>query len=117
MSLPKFLLRAEGATVFVTCLLAYRALHGSWMWFAVLFLTPDFGMLGYLVNTKVGAVCYNAVHTYLVPLGVGAAGYALGQPAMLPWLIIWIAHIGFDRMADYGLKYPAAFKDTHLGRV
>jgi hypothetical protein len=117
MSLPKFLLRAEGATVFVASLLAYRALHGSWTWFAVLFLTEDLGMLGYLVNTKVGAVCYNVVHTFLVPLGLGAIAYSVGQFAVLPWLVIWIAHIGFDRMADYGLKYPAAFKDTHLGRV
>jgi hypothetical protein len=117
MSLPKLLLRAEGASVFLASLLAYRALHGSWVWFAVLFLTPDFGMLGYLFGTKVGAICYNAVHTYLVPLGAGVACHALGHDAVLPWLVIWIAHIGFDRMADYGLKYPTVFKDTHLGRV
>jgi hypothetical protein len=117
MSLPKLLLRAEGATVFIISLLAYRALHGSWVWFTVLFLTPDIGMLGYLIDTKVGAFCYNAVHTYLVPLAVGAICYGLGQVTALPWLVIWIAHIGFDRMADYGLKYPTVFKDTHLGRV
>jgi hypothetical protein len=27
---------------------------------------------------------------------------------------IWIAHIGFDRMLGFGLKYPTHFKDTYL---
>ena len=26
-------------------------------------------------------------------------------------------HIGVDRALGYGLKYPTAFADTHLGRV
>jgi hypothetical protein len=28
--------------------------------------------------------------------------------------LIWIAHIGFDRMLGFGLKHPTRFKDTHL---
>ena len=28
--------------------------------------------------------------------------------------LIWTAHIGFDRLLGFGLKYPARFKDTHL---
>jgi hypothetical protein len=117
MSLPKLLLRAEGAMVLIASVLAYRALHASWVWFAVLFLTPDLGMLGYLAGVKAGSACYNALHTYLLPLGMGALCFATHQLAPMPWLLIWIAHIGFDRMADYGLKYATAFKDTHLGRV
>jgi hypothetical protein len=31
--------------------------------------------------------------------------------------LIWLAHIGADRALGYGLKYPTAFKDTHLQRV
>jgi hypothetical protein len=30
---------------------------------------------------------------------------------------VWFAHIGMDGLAGYGLKYPTAFGDTHLGRV
>jgi hypothetical protein len=30
---------------------------------------------------------------------------------------IWLAHIGADWLLGYGLKYPAAFKDTHPSRV
>jgi hypothetical protein len=31
--------------------------------------------------------------------------------------LAWFAHIGLDRAVGYGLKYPTAFGDTHLGRV
>jgi hypothetical protein len=37
----------------------------------------------------------------------------LGRPA--PLLLIWTAHIGFDRALGIGLKYPTGFGDTHLG--
>ena len=30
---------------------------------------------------------------------------------------IWVAHIGFDRVLGYGLKFEAGFGETHLGRV
>jgi hypothetical protein len=29
--------------------------------------------------------------------------------------LIWLGHVGFDRMAGYGLKYDSDFKHTHLG--
>jgi hypothetical protein len=31
--------------------------------------------------------------------------------------LIWLAHIGLDRMLGYGLKYPTEFKDTHMQHV
>jgi len=31
--------------------------------------------------------------------------------------LIWLVHIGADRLLGYGLKYPTGFKDTHLQRV
>ena len=30
---------------------------------------------------------------------------------------ILVAHAGMDRLAGYGLKYPTAFGDTHLGWI
>lgn len=36
---------------------------------------------------------------------------------VLSLCLIWLAHIGMDRMLGYGLKYPTDFKDTHLGRL
>jgi hypothetical protein len=31
--------------------------------------------------------------------------------------LIWAAHIAIDRVLGFGLKYPTAFKDTHLNRI
>jgi len=35
-------------------------------------------------------------------------------PTLLGVAFIWLAHIGFDRMLGYGLKYPSGFKHSHL---
>jgi hypothetical protein len=43
--------------------------------------------------------------------------YFTGRPALLAVALIWIAHIGFDRLLGYGLKYISDFKHTHLQRV
>jgi Domain of unknown function (DUF4260) len=111
---PKPLLHLEGAAVFIASLFAYQHNHGSWLLFVLLFLVPDFSMIGYAFNARVGAITYNAVHTYVGPLMLG--GYALFTGKHLPLLLalIWIGHIGFDRMLGIGLKYPRRFKDTHL---
>jgi len=29
--------------------------------------------------------------------------------------LLWLAHIGLDRVLTYGLKYDTAAKNTHLG--
>jgi hypothetical protein len=31
--------------------------------------------------------------------------------------LIWAGHLGMDRAVGLGLKYPSAFRDTHLGTV
>jgi len=115
--LPKPLLRIEGLTVLMGACLLYRALHGSWLMFAVLFLTPDLFMLGYLFGVRVGAWVYNLVHTYTAPLALGFVAYFTPIPSLLAICLIWTAHIGFDRFLGYGLKYETGFKDTHLGKV
>jgi hypothetical protein len=74
-------------------------------------------MLGYLYNNKVGAWLYNVFHTYIITIIVIFCGLLLTNPTVLAIGLIWSAHIGMDRMIGYGLKYPTAFKDTHLNRV
>lgn len=73
------------------------------------------GVMGYLAGPRVGAVSYNLAHSYVGPvvLGVSAATHPVG----LHLALIWAAHIGFDRLLGYGLKYPRAFGDTHLGLI
>ncbi|MBP9113063.1 MAG: DUF4260 domain-containing protein [Polyangiaceae bacterium] len=113
---PLVILRLEAALVLVLASLAYRALGGTWGWFAILFLVPDLAMLGYLVGPRAGAIGYNAAHSYLGPAILGAASAVLHVPALLPAACIWAAHVGFDRMLGYGLKYASDFGETHLGK-
>lgn len=114
---PRLLLHIEGAAVLLTACVGYHQLHGSWLWFALLILTPDLFMLGYIVNKAVGAAIYNLAHTYTAPLLLFTIFWLAGQESYSWLVLIWLAHIGLDRMLGYGLKYETAFKDTHLQRV
>jgi Domain of unknown function (DUF4260) len=113
---PLALLRLEGAAVLVAATFAYATLGGRWAGFATFFLVPDLSMLGYLGGRRLGAACYNAGHSYLGPAALAAFGVAESIPMLLGIACVWIAHIGFDRMLGYGLKYATGFGDTHLGR-
>ena len=111
---PKILLQIEGVAILTTAIIFYHHLHGSWLWFALLLLTPDLFMLGYLGGKKTGAAAYNFAHTYTAPLAVLSVLCLAGQNSWLWVVLIWLAHIGMDRMLGYGVKYETAFKDTHL---
>ncbi|WP_309571179.1 DUF4260 family protein, partial [Deinococcus sp.] len=60
------------------------------------------------------AALYNLLHSTVLPLALLAAGFVLKQELMTLAGLIMLSHIGFDRTAGYGLKYPDAFKHTHL---
>ena len=108
-------LRAESLAAFVLSALLYAHVGSKWWIFAALFLAPDLSMLGYLLDPKIGAACYNVVHSYVAPLALAAAALTTNHPAILPFVCIWTAHIALDRALGYGLKYPTAFSHTHLG--
>jgi uncharacterized protein DUF4260 len=114
---PRWLLHLEGTCIFLLASFLYRAGHFSWGLFALLFLAPDLFMLGYLINPKWGAACYNLVHTYVGPVVLLLIAFALPAPQLTPLGLIWVAHLSFDRMLGFGLKYPTFFKDTHLEHV
>jgi len=114
---PLLILRLEGASIFMLSLIAYAHAEESWRLFAILFLVPDLSMLGYLINRNIGAVTYNAAHTLIVPAIILVLSFTLDIPLLLPFGLIWSAHIGFDRMLGYGLKYTSGFSDTHLGVI
>ena len=107
----------ERLAVFIAALTYYNHLQGNWWLFALLLLSPDLAMVGYLVNTRIGAIAYNAVHTFVTPLLLVALSVVSGNPLLLQLAVIWGAHIGMDRVAGYGLKYPTAFKSTHMDQV
>ena len=111
------LLRLEGLTLFAGMTLLYAVWDGSWWVYAILFLAPDLSFLGYLAGPKVGAIAYNAAHSYLAPMALMTSGFTLSSPLVLSIAMIWLAHIGIDRALGYGLKYSAGFGFTHLGRI
>jgi hypothetical protein len=111
------LLRLEGLTLFLGMVLLYAVWGGSWWVFALLFLVPDLSFAAYLAGPRTGAIVYNAAHSYLLPVALMTAGFALPEPLILSFAMIWLAHIGIDRALGYGLKYEAGFGFTHLGRI
>lgn len=113
----RILLHIEGAAVLIFSILAYHHLEFAWLMFFVLLFVPDISMLGYLIDTKRGAIFYNLFHTYSVPIAVIVLGIISGNETAVAVGLIWAAHIGMDRMLGYGLKYPSHFKDTHFNRV
>lgn len=113
----RILLRLEGVVLGCAALAFYRWAGGSWPMFAVLLLAPDLSMLGYLASPRTGAIAYNTVHVTLGPALLGALAAALREPMLAQLAAIWFAHIGLDRALGYGLKYPAGFGFTHLGRI
>jgi hypothetical protein len=113
---PRTILRAEGFAILAAALAAYVVVLDGPLWLlAVLALAPDLSMVGYLAGPRIGSYAYNSVHTYVLPLVLGGAGFWIDAPLMMQVAAVWIGHIGADRLFGYGLKYASGFKDTHLG--
>ena len=109
-------LRAEGAVVLVAAVALFAHAHASWIAFGVLFLAPDLAMLPYVASPAAGAIAYNVAHSYVGAVALTALGLIVA-PALLPFGLIWVAHIAWDRMLGYGLKSTCSFNHTHLGRI
>ncbi|GLY11645.1 DUF4260 domain-containing protein [Pseudobacillus badius] len=110
-------IRLENGLGFAACLYVYVQLGFPLWLFFLLLLAPDITMIGYLLNTRTGALLYNWGHSFVLPLLL-AAGYMYASNEYLLMIsIIWAAHICVDRLLGYGLKYHDSFKITHLQRV
>jgi hypothetical protein len=72
-------------------------------------------MTGYLINTRMGAYCYNLFHYKAIALVVLALGLLTHNNALVAVGTLLIAHSSFDRMMGYGLKYNDDFQHTNLG--
>lgn len=114
---PKLILRLEGLALAAGAIFLYARLGGSWVLFVALILAPDLTFLAYLRSPRAGALAYNLVHSTLGALALVAIGAWLGSAFAELVGLIWLAHVGADRALAYGLKYPSAFGDTHLGRI
>ncbi len=116
-SATDWILRLEAIALFIAGVLAYLQLNGHPLWLLPLLLTPDLSMIGYVRGPRLGAMTYNLVHNLATALVVLAVGwFAAIAPLALAGAIL-VAHVGMDRSLGYGLKLPADFRDTHLGRI
>jgi hypothetical protein len=115
--LPHLLLRVEGLAVAAAAVVLYFHEDFGWILFVALILAPDLSAAGYAFGPKVGAIAYDVAHTELFAVVLGTVGVVTDSSAATKVALIWLAHIGGDRFFGYGLKYPTAFKDTHLTRV
>ena len=113
----KQLLQTEELLQFLASIIAlyFLPVHLYWWLWIVLFLLPDISMLGYLVNTRIGALSYNLFHHKGFALIIIAIGFFNN----ILWVevagIILFGHSSMDRILGYGLKYTDSFKHTHLG--
>ena len=113
----KTTLKIEELMMFVLGIYAFNQLDFSWWWFLVLILTPDIGMLGYVVNDKIGAIAYNMLHHKSIAIVVYLSGIYLQNEIVQLTGIILFSHSSLDRIFGYGLKYFDGFKHTHLGNI
>ena len=115
--LPRSLLHLEGVAVAVAALVIYFWAGHPWWLLLLLAFAPDLALVAYAAGPRLGAAAYDVVHTYALPVALGAAGVVADRDAVVAVALIWLSHIGVDRAIGYGLKYPSGFKDTHLQRV
>lgn len=115
----KYLIQLEEIGLFAIAVfgLYLQPLQFSWWAWILLFLLPDIGAIGYLINPEVGAITYNLLHHRFVGLAVLAIGFFMHNQYMVLAGLILLGHASFDRALGYGLKFPDSFKHTHLGWI
>ena len=107
----------EYVIAFLVTVFFYWHFDFSFVYFVLFLLLPDISMLGYMVNTKVGALFYNIGHSLVMPAILLVLGFVTVSTPLLMVSIIWLAHIFLDRALGYGLKYEEAFTKTHLQQI
>ncbi len=127
----KNLLRLEELAQFLLCLCVLAVMWNTpWWAYPLLLVGPDIGMLGYLINEKVGAIAYNVLHHKGIAilvwvLGLVCApfttfmfleGKAIGHELLFAGIILY-GHASMDRIFGYGLKFGDNFHHTHLGWI
>ncbi|XVJ65691.1 MAG: DUF4260 domain-containing protein [Lacibacter sp.] len=119
----KLILKLEEFALWIGCVTLLYVSQADWWWYALMFLGPDVSMLGYLVNTKVGAWSYNLFHHKAIAILVILSGlilhynYIFGDSWLVHTGFVLFGHSSMDRFFGYGLKYENGFKFTHLGEI
>lgn len=116
-SIMKNSIKLEELAMFLFSILLFSQLDYAWWVYLVFILTPDIGMIGYAVNTRLGAMTYNLFHHKAIAILIGTLGWYLVVPGLQLAGIILFGHASMDRIFGYGLRYPDHFKNTHLGKL
>ena len=113
----KKIVQLEGLVLFLLSLFFYNTASANWILFVILLFTPDISMIGYLKDKKIGAMVYNSIHNYMLAGILMLLGFAADYALLYEIGLILFAHVSLDRFIGFGLKYPSAFKDTHIQRL
>jgi len=112
---PRVWLRIEGLALLGAALVAYARTGQAWWIVPTTLLLPDLGALGYLASRRTGAWLYNLTHTTSLPLALVGFGLWQQHALAVALAVVWLAHIGMDRVMAYGMKYDDEPGHTHLG--
>lgn len=113
----KTVLKLEEFGLFIFGIYLFSLLNYQWWWFLALILAPDLSMLGYAINTKIGAFCYNLFHHRGIAVLLYILGIYFKNEALQLIGVIIFSHCAMDRFFGYGLKYETGFEYTHLGKI
>lgn len=113
----KHILQLEGLIIALMSIFFYLELGGDVIFFIILWLVPDMGMIGYIISKKIGSLTYNITHTYTIPIILLSYTLLSNLGLGVQVSLIWISHIGLDRFLGYGIKYPDKFKNTHMNKI
>ncbi len=117
MNSPILYQRLEGAALLIASTYVYFDSGFSWVYYLLLFFAFDVFIVGYLVNTKIGAASYNFGHSFIAPSFLAVTYLVTDNKLLLASACLWVAHIGFDRALGFGLKFSSGFMHTHLGDI
>jgi Domain of unknown function (DUF4260) len=112
---PRRWLGLEGLVLLAGALIAYGTLSQPWWIVPAAILVPDIAAGGYLAGTRPGAHLYNLAHATPLPAIMLGIGYWQAHRLVMALALVWLAHIGLDRLLGMGLKYSDRFTHTHLG--
>src|SRR5262249_33808096 len=103
---PRRWLGLKGLVLLAGALIAFGALgQPGWLVPAAI-LAPDIAMSGSLAGPRPGAHLYNLTHATPLPAVMLGAGY--WQANRLVMALVWLAHIGLDRLLGMGLSTTTA---------
>ena len=111
------LIKIEEFFYFLLAIFLFSRLDFAWWWYPLLFFTPDLAMIGYLHDSRSGAIVYNLIHHKAVSISIYIAGALLGNQILQLAALVIFGHSSMDRVLGYGLKYADSFNHTSSGMI